>query len=191
MPRAKRSLTDADYERLAELRYGLRAFLHWSAEQARRAGITPTQHQLLLAIRASREPRGATISDVADVLLIRHHSAVGLVDRAQEAGLITRERDPDQQSVVLENPMSSDQAQLRTTLIGSLLDAAGYNHARSASDIRLFEAGPVYLPVADQQLPREPYHLGALLIGAVRPRTWLVTSRPSGATATRPRRWSR
>jgi DNA-binding MarR family transcriptional regulator len=100
VPRAKRSLTDGDYERLAELRYGLRAFLHWSAEQARHAGITPTQHQLLLAIRASRTPRGATISDIADVLLIRHHSAVGLVDRAQEAGLITRERDPDQQSVV-------------------------------------------------------------------------------------------
>ena len=100
MPRAKRSLTDADYERLAELRYGLRGFLHWSAQQARRAGITPTQHQLLLAVRASRNPRGATITDVAEMLLIRHHSAVGLVDRAQEAGLITRERDPDQQSVV-------------------------------------------------------------------------------------------
>ncbi|MGZ4167791.1 MAG: MarR family winged helix-turn-helix transcriptional regulator [Solirubrobacteraceae bacterium] len=100
MARTKRTLTDTDYERLAELRYGLRGFLHWSAQQARRAGITPTQHQLLLAIRSSRTPRGATISEVADVLIIRHHSAVGLVDRAQEAGLITRERDPEQQSVV-------------------------------------------------------------------------------------------
>lgn len=100
MSRTKQSLTDADYEQLSELRYALRGFLHWSAQQARRAGITPTQHQLLLAIRSSRNPRGATISEVADVLLIRHHSAVGLVDRAQEAGLITRDRDPDQQSVV-------------------------------------------------------------------------------------------
>ena len=98
--RSKRKLTDADYERLAELRYGLRRFLHWSAEQAQRAGITPTQHQLLLAIRSSQDPRGATVGDVAEVLMIRHHSAVGLVDRAQEAGLITRERDPDTQSVV-------------------------------------------------------------------------------------------
>jgi DNA-binding MarR family transcriptional regulator len=93
-------LTDADYERLAELRYSLRGFLHWSAQRAREAGITPTQHQLLLTIRSSRTPRGATIREVAEVLLIRHHSAVGLVDRAQEAGLITRERDPEQQSVV-------------------------------------------------------------------------------------------
>ncbi len=93
-------LSDADYERLAELRYGLRRFLHWSSEQARKAGITPTQHQLLLAIRSSRDPRGATVGEVAEVLIIRHHSAVGLIDRAQEAGLIERERDPDTQSVV-------------------------------------------------------------------------------------------
>jgi DNA-binding MarR family transcriptional regulator len=92
--------TDADYQRLAELRYGLRGFLHWSAEQAKRAGLTPTQHQLLLAVRASREERGPTVTDIAAVLLIRHHSAVELVDRAQEAGLIVRERDPDQQSMV-------------------------------------------------------------------------------------------
>ena len=94
------ALTDADYQRLAELRYGLRSFLHWSAEQAKHAGLTPTQHQLLLAIRASQEERGPTLSDIAAVLLIRHHSAVELVDRAQEAGLIVRERDPDQQSMV-------------------------------------------------------------------------------------------
>jgi DNA-binding MarR family transcriptional regulator len=95
-----RQLTDADYERLAELRYGVRRFLHWSTRQARRAGITPTQHQLLLAIRASRDPRGPTVGDIAEVLIIRHHSAVGLIDRAREAGLIMRERDPDTQSVV-------------------------------------------------------------------------------------------
>ena len=100
MAGAKRSLSDGDYERLSELRFGLRRFLHWSAQQAKDAGLTPAQHQLLLAIRASRDPRGPTVGDIADVLLIRHHSAVGLIDRAQEAGLITRERDPDQLSSV-------------------------------------------------------------------------------------------
>jgi DNA-binding MarR family transcriptional regulator len=93
-------LTDEDYRRLAQLRYGLRSFLHWSAEQAKRAGLTPTQHQLLLAVRASEQERGPTVSHIAAILLIRHHSAVELVDRAQEAGLIVRERDPDQQSLV-------------------------------------------------------------------------------------------
>ena len=97
---AGRALSDEDYQRLAELRYGLRSFLHWSAEQAKRAGLTPTQHQLLLAVRASLAARGPTVSDVAAILLIRHHSAVELVDRAQEAGLIVRDRDPDQHSMV-------------------------------------------------------------------------------------------
>jgi DNA-binding MarR family transcriptional regulator len=93
-------LTDQDYRRLAELRYGLRSFLHWSAKQAKSAGLTPTQHQLLLAVRASVQERGPTVTEVAAILLIRHHSAVELVDRAQEAGLIIRERDPEQQSMV-------------------------------------------------------------------------------------------
>lgn len=96
----ERKLTDDDYERLADFRYGLRRFLHWSEQQARRAGITPTQHQLLLAIRSSRDPRGATVGEVAEVLIIRHHSAVELINRAQDAGLVERERDPDTQSVV-------------------------------------------------------------------------------------------
>jgi DNA-binding MarR family transcriptional regulator len=100
MGRPTRKLTDDDYERLADFRYGLRRFLHWSEQQARRAGITPTQHQLLLAIRASRDPRGATVGEIAEVLIIRHHSAVELIDRAQDAGLVRRERDPDTQSVV-------------------------------------------------------------------------------------------
>ena len=100
MGQPKRKLTDDDYERLSEFRYGLRRFLHWSEQQARGAGITPTQHQLLLAIRSSRDPRGATVGEVAEVLIIRHHSAVELIDRAQDAGLVTRERDPDTQSVV-------------------------------------------------------------------------------------------
>jgi DNA-binding MarR family transcriptional regulator len=99
-PLAGRGLADGDYRRLAELRFGLRSFLHWSGEQTKRAGLTPTQHQLLLAVRASEEERGPTVSDMAAILLIRHHSAVELVDRAQEAGLIVRERDPDQHSMV-------------------------------------------------------------------------------------------
>lgn len=96
----RRTLSDADYQRLAQLRHGLRSFLHWSGEQAQRAGVTAAQHQLLLAVRASTDPRGPTVGDVADVLLIRHNSAVGLIDRAQEAGLVARERDPDLQSLV-------------------------------------------------------------------------------------------
>jgi len=68
--------------------------------QARAAGLTPAQHQLLLAIRGHPDPRGPTIGEVADYLLLRHHSTVGLVDRADAAGLVTRTRDGDDHRVV-------------------------------------------------------------------------------------------
>ncbi len=92
--------SDAEYRRLLEFRTSLRRFLHWSEEQAHAAGLTPAQHQLLLAIRGHEDERGPTIGDVAESLLLRHHSAVGLVDRAVEAGLVMRQPDPDDHRVV-------------------------------------------------------------------------------------------
>jgi DNA-binding MarR family transcriptional regulator len=95
--------TDADYRRLLMLRDGLRRFLRWSAERAEAAGLTAAQHQLLLVVRAHDDPLGPTIGDVADHLLLRHHSAVELVGRAGSAGLVRRRSDPhDQRSVRLE-----------------------------------------------------------------------------------------
>lgn len=88
------------YARLLALRTGLRHFERWSEQQARAAGLTPAQHQLLLAIRGHGDPRGPTIGEVADYLLLRHHSTVGLVDRADAAGLVTRTRDKADHRVV-------------------------------------------------------------------------------------------
>ncbi|MDQ2825392.1 MAG: MarR family winged helix-turn-helix transcriptional regulator, partial [Actinomycetota bacterium] len=81
-------------------RDGLRHFQHWSALQAAEAGLTPAQHQLLLAIRGHRSPDMATVGDVAGHLLLRHHSVVGLVDRAVAVGLVERLADPDDHRVV-------------------------------------------------------------------------------------------
>jgi DNA-binding MarR family transcriptional regulator len=92
--------SNEEYRRLLELRTGLRRFLRWSERQAEAAGLTPAQHQLLLAVRGHPDPRGPTIGDVAGYLLLRHHSAVGLVDRAESAGLLTRSQDPDNLSTV-------------------------------------------------------------------------------------------
>jgi DNA-binding MarR family transcriptional regulator len=93
-------LTDADYEDLLALRTGLRRFLRWSEQQAEEASLTPAQHQLLLAVRGHSDPRGPTIGEVADYLLLRHHSAVGLIDRADAAGLVERVRDPEDHRLV-------------------------------------------------------------------------------------------
>jgi DNA-binding MarR family transcriptional regulator len=87
------SANPPDYRRLLEFRTGLRRFLRWSEEQAAAAGLTPAQHQLLLVVRGHPGPDGPTIGDVADYLLLRHHSAVELVDRAESAGLVRRVRD--------------------------------------------------------------------------------------------------
>jgi DNA-binding MarR family transcriptional regulator len=93
-------LSDDVYARLLALRTGLRHFERWSEQNARAAKLTPAQHQLLLAIRGHSDPRGPTIGEVADYLLLRHHSIVGLVDRADAAGLVRRSRDEQDHRVV-------------------------------------------------------------------------------------------
>ncbi|HZU40510.1 MAG TPA: phenylalanine--tRNA ligase subunit beta, partial [Solirubrobacteraceae bacterium] len=85
-----------------------------------------------------------------------------------------RLRRPDAPAFELANPMSSEQARLRTALIASLLDVAERNRARGAGALRLFEAGPVYLPAPGEPGTgaHEPYHLAALLSGPVRAPSW-------------------
>jgi DNA-binding MarR family transcriptional regulator len=95
-----RQLTNDDYQRLLQFRTSLRRFLHWSEQQARVQDLTAAQHQLLLAIKGHPDPRGPTIGDAAGYLLLRHHSAVGLVDRAEANGLVTRTPDPDHRGTV-------------------------------------------------------------------------------------------
>lgn len=82
-------------ERLLDFRTGLRRFLRWSADEAAVAGVAPAQHQLLLAIRGHPDPADPTIREMAGHLLVGHHSAVELVDRAGTAGLVKRRQDGD------------------------------------------------------------------------------------------------
>ncbi|MCW2758257.1 MAG: MarR family transcriptional regulator [Nocardioidaceae bacterium] len=88
------------YAELLARRVLIRRFERWSEQEARDAGLTPAQHQLLLAVRGHGEPAGPTIGDLADYLLLKHHSVVGLVNRAELAGLVTRVRYDDDQRVV-------------------------------------------------------------------------------------------
>src|SRR4051812_26214601 len=84
-------VTQSEYETLADLRYSLRQFLHFSEEAAHRAGVAPQQHQALLAIKGFPAGRRITIGELAERLQIRHHSAVGLVDRLVKKRFVTRE----------------------------------------------------------------------------------------------------
>lgn len=96
---AERDL-DEEYRLLLEWRTALRRFLKWSEERAAAEGLTAMQHQLLVAVGGSDDPRGPTIGDVAELLLLRPHSVGELVDRAEAAGLVARRRDPDDHRVV-------------------------------------------------------------------------------------------
>jgi DNA-binding MarR family transcriptional regulator len=96
MPR----LTQQDFERLLEFRVNLRRFQRWSEDQAQAEGLTHVQHQLLVAIKGHPGNTPPTIGDLAGYLLLRPHSTVELVDRAEAAGLVERTPDGDDGRVV-------------------------------------------------------------------------------------------
>lgn len=91
---------DEDYRRLLGFRTELRRFLRWSEDEARAAGLTPAQHQLLLGVRGHPDPAGPTIGELAEYMVLRHHSVVELIDRAGRAGLVERVGDEADHRVV-------------------------------------------------------------------------------------------
>jgi DNA-binding MarR family transcriptional regulator len=85
----EQDVRDEDYATLASFRYELRRFLHFSEQAAEAAGVTAQQQQALLAIRAA--PGAAMlVGALAERLLLRPHSATGLVDRLQKQGMVER-----------------------------------------------------------------------------------------------------
>ena len=86
-------LSKGEYQLLADFRYALRRFLHFSEESARAVGIEPRQHQALLAIKGFPERERITIGELAERLQIKHHSAVELAGRLVANGLAARELD--------------------------------------------------------------------------------------------------
>ena len=93
-------LEDEQYRELLRFRVALRRFLRWSDAQAVAAGLTAQQHQLLLAIRGHEGTAAPTIGEVAESLLLKHHSVVELVDRTEQAGFVKRIVDGDDRRVV-------------------------------------------------------------------------------------------
>lgn len=84
------TLTDTDYARLAAFRHALCSFPNFSEAAAAHVGLTGQQYQALLVVRAMPAGEETTVSELAHQLLIKHHSAVGLVDRLVEQGMLVR-----------------------------------------------------------------------------------------------------
>lgn len=144
--------SEQDYRDQADFRAALRHFTHFSEEQARLHGITPQQHQLLLAVRGHPTYPRVTIGLVAQALQIRHHSASLLVDRGVRRGLLDRQEDPDDRrrallrllpegQRILDEVMAANRAQIRS-LRGVLVRDS------------LFRVLEAYDAVRDEGLPR-------------------------------------
>ena len=135
MPK-RQTLSQSEYQDLAGFRHALRQFIHFSEEAAKRAGVTPQQHQALLAIKGLPVAGQVSVGELAQWLGVRHHSCVGLVERLVVLGLIVKHTDPaDRRRVFLnltaraEHKLAAlsaahrDELRRRAGALGSLLAA--------------------------------------------------------------------
>lgn len=96
-----KKLTLSDYQALAEFRYQIRSFLHFSEHAVQAAGLERGQYQLMLAIKGLPEGVRPRIREIANRMRIQHHSAVELANRLEAGGYIHRERAQDDRREVL------------------------------------------------------------------------------------------
>lgn len=100
---AEREIAAAGFQQLAAFRYRIRQFLHFSEEAARRNGLEPQQHQLMLAIKGLPEGLRPTVTTLSQRLCLRHHSTVELINRLVERGAAVREpSDQDRREVLVK-----------------------------------------------------------------------------------------
>lgn len=116
---AAAKLTDKDYIALAEFRHQIRRFLAARAKAARLAGIDPQQYQVLLVLKTFDKGRTASIREIADAMLLRHHSAVELVDRMARHRFVRRRRSQEDRRVVAVEILPKGEAVLRSLSISN------------------------------------------------------------------------
>ena len=123
----RKDISAADYRRLAEFRFRIRQFLHFTEEAARAQGIEPQQHQLMLAIRGLPVGARPTVATISDRLRLRHHSTVELIDRLEKQGAVARQHsEQDRREVLLRlTPRGQDQLRRLTVSIWSQLQVEG------------------------------------------------------------------
>jgi DNA-binding MarR family transcriptional regulator len=89
--RTRKTISKSQYESLAAFRFALRKFVRFSEDAAVSAGLTPQQHQALLAIKGFPGRDHVTVGELAERLQIKHHSTVGLIDRLVLENLVARD----------------------------------------------------------------------------------------------------
>ncbi len=109
-----KGLSKTEFVRLARFRRALRQFLRFSEVAAREAGLTPQQHQMLLAIKGTQDREWATVGELAEALQLHHNAVVQLVDRAAELGLVERIQDERDRRVTRVALTTAGERTLRT-----------------------------------------------------------------------------
>jgi len=136
---ASGSFQKADYEALAAFRYALRQFIRFSEEAAVAEGLSPQQHQALLAIKGFPGRDAVTIGELAERLQIRHHSAGGLVDRLEAEGYVERK------------PSEEDARKVFVALTARGLRALEHLSAAHRQELR--RIGPTFRALLDEVAP--------------------------------------
>lgn len=128
------------YQSLAEFRYQIRLFVHFSERAAREAGLEPQHHQLLLAVKGfDSHGDGPTVGDLADRLQLRHNSTVELIDRMEERHMVHRRtREADKRQVIVELTKTGE----------NLLEALSKEHLSEIS-----QTGPLLVSALQRLIP--------------------------------------
>ena len=127
---------------LAELRFRLRTFASFSEAAAEAEGVSVQQYQLLQVVATMPENRGASISYLAERMILRHNSAVELVDRAVRAGLVTRTTDQDDLRRSLVQMTAEGTTLLERLVTVHLAELDAHGHLIVGAIQRLHESGP-------------------------------------------------
>ncbi len=143
-----KSLSLADFQSMAELRYQIRRFLRFSENAARQAGLEPQQHQLLLAVRGLPDHSKPTVGVLAERMQLQHHSTVELIDRLVDRGFLCRLRASDDRRRVLVKLTHEGEKFLKTLSLDHLQE--------------LRSAGPKFVNIL-QRLIESTGPAGALL----------------------------
>ncbi len=136
MPRSGK-ISNGEYQARAEFRYQIRRFLRLSEREARAAGLEPQQHQMLVALKGLPAGSQPTIGELAGRMLIQHHSAVELVDRLAQRGMLRRARSgPDRRLVYLSLTAKGERVLARVSLrLRDELHSAGRGLVRALAPL--------------------------------------------------------
>jgi DNA-binding MarR family transcriptional regulator len=133
-------ISPAEYQAMAELRYRIRLFLREGDAAARDAGLEPQQYLMLLAIRGLPGGMPAKIQSLADGLLIKHHSAVELIDRLEKHGYVRRTRSRDDRREVMVSILPKGQRVLERVVQQRITELrAGGRNLMRAIDVLLHD----------------------------------------------------